>query len=301
MSSPVHHPKDLDPALMYAPPWARAPRSGRGFGRRRGVPAAGNAAARWGDGDEDVEPKFHGDRAMLELRRKLSLDPQTVPAPPRLDEGVPVERIALRMCAVACVGAVFAWVLTSNVVSVVPTPSMAKSPGNEPAVAAAAPAPAPRIVKLISVRVPAEEQPTPAAALANVEAPAPPTRPVPAATQEVDAAVVAPPSAAEPARAGAAPALGHDEIARLVERGKSYLLDGDIAAARLLLQRAAEAGSAEAALALGSTFDPRVIARLGAIGVTTDPHQARQWYEKAAQLGSPIASQQLASLADSDR
>jgi hypothetical protein len=298
MSSPVHHPKDLDPALMYAPPWVRSTRGARGFVRRRvGVARVSDDEERWGwgDGEEKVEPRFAGDRAMLALRRKLSLDPAAVPVPPGLNDGIPIERIALRLCAVACVGALVAWVLTSNVIPAAPPPSTAKPLRNDPTMAAAEPAFAARTVRLISFRVPAEEQPARAAAIANAEESAPPY--VSAAPQQVDTALADQP-AMESARAAAAPALGQDEIARLVERGKSYLLDGDIAAARLLLQRAAEAGSAEAALALGSSFDPHVIARLGAIGVTSDPRKAREWYEKAAQLGSPIAPRQLALLGD---
>lgn len=302
MSSPVHHPKDLDPALMYAPPWARATRSARGFVRRRvSVARPGDAEERWGwgDGEENVEPRFVGDRTMLALRRKLSLDPVAVPVPPGLNDGIPIERIALRLCVVACVGALVAWVLTSNVISAAPPPLTSKPPRNDPTMAAAEPAFAARTVKLISFRVPADEQPAPVAAIANAEESAPLVQYVSADPQQVDTAVIEPPSPqAAAAAATTIPALGHDEIARLLERGKSYLLDGDIAAARLLLQRAAEAGSAEAALALGSSFDPHVIARLGAIGVTSDPRKARQWYEKAAQLGSPIAQRQLALLGD---
>jgi TPR repeat protein len=74
-------------------------------------------------------------------------------------------------------------------------------------------------------------------------------------------------------------------------------MNGDISAARLLLQRAAEAGSAEAALALGSTFDPVVIRQLGAVGVQGDAATAREWYQRAAQAGSRAAAQQLAKLA----
>jgi len=82
----------------------------------------------------------------------------------------------------------------------------------------------------------------------------------------------------------------------LVKRGNEFIANGDLAAARLLLQRGAEAGSAEAALALGATFDPVVMQRLGAIGTTPDIAQARQWYQRAAELGSSAASQRLAGL-----
>jgi TPR repeat protein len=109
------------------------------------------------------------------------------------------------------------------------------------------------------------------------------------------------PEPASPAAAATAavndPARNDDAIARLVKRGKGFMTDGDVVAARLLLQRAAEAGSAEAALALGASFDPLIMKQTGAIGVKTDAAQARQWYEKAAALGSEAASKQLAKLA----
>jgi TPR repeat protein len=90
--------------------------------------------------------------------------------------------------------------------------------------------------------------------------------------------------------------LDRDEITMLVKRGKDFLTNGDLASARLLLQRAAEAGSADAAMALGATFDPLVIRRLGAIGAEPDAARARQWYQKAVALGAAGAAQPLAKL-----
>jgi hypothetical protein len=282
VSSPVHHPDDLDPALMYAPRRVRAARSKHGVARRRG-------------GTDRDQPQFDGDRAMLLLRRRLSLDPQAVPEPPQFDEGIPIERIALRLCLVACIGALIGWAFTSNIISVMRSPATAKLAAVELTKAEAVPELAAKSVKLLDVETAAAAQPAPAAVLANADEPA---RPAPHGDPAGIAPSTTPPAAAAPVVASIAPALGGDDIARLLEQGKSYLSDGDIASARLLLRRAAEAGSAEAALVLGSTFDPRAIARLGAIGVSGDLQKARKWYRKAAQLGSPIAARQLASLAD---
>jgi hypothetical protein len=85
------------------------------------------------------------------------------------------------------------------------------------------------------------------------------------------------------------------EIAILLKRGQDALNNGDLVAARLLLQRAATAGSADGALALAQTFDPAVIGRLGAVGVAADAAKAREWYQKAARLGSGLAAQQVAN------
>jgi hypothetical protein len=117
------------------------------------------------------------------------------------------------------------------------------------------------------------------------------------------AAVVAPavaPTATAPQAPPAEPqtaALHLDpaEIAILLKRGQDALNNGDLVAARLLLQRAATAGSADGTLALAQTFDPAVIGRLGAVGVVADAAKAREWYQKAARLGSGLAAQQVAN------
>ncbi len=95
--------------------------------------------------------------------------------------------------------------------------------------------------------------------------------------------------------------LDPDQIASLLKRGIGLLKNGDIASARLCLQRAAEAGNGEAALALGSTYDPLVLKKLGIIGIAPDLVQARQWYQKAKDLGSNAAVEQLAMLAQPGR
>jgi len=50
--------------------------------------------------------------------------------------------------------------------------------------------------------------------------------------------------------------LDRDEVNMLVKRGEEFLMTGDFAAARLMLQRAAEAGDPHASLDLGATYDP---------------------------------------------
>jgi TPR repeat protein len=98
-----------------------------------------------------------------------------------------------------------------------------------------------------------------------------------------------------------APTLDRNEVAALLARGRAYIVEGDVAAARLVLRRAVESGDAQAALALGGTYDPLVLKRLGVISFAADPAQAREWYRKAADLGSPDASQRIAQLAQIDR
>lgn len=101
-----------------------------------------------------------------------------------------------------------------------------------------------------------------------------------------------PPETPQP-KAAAAPSrrLGADELANLLKRAKGLIAVGDIAPARLLLERAANAQEASAALLLAQTYDPAVLGTQDMRSITPDPEQARAWYQKAAQLGSLDAQQ----------
>jgi hypothetical protein len=107
-------------------------------------------------------------------------------------------------------------------------------------------------------------------------------------------AVAAPPIIATSTRR-----LPPEEVAVLVRRGEDLVASGDLAAARLLLQRAAEAGDARAALALAATYDPVVLEHMRTQGIASDASLARAWYEKAKQFGSAEASRRLEVLAAS--
>jgi hypothetical protein len=104
--------------------------------------------------------------------------------------------------------------------------------------------------------------------------------------------VVAPPAvAAPPARR-----IDSDQLATMMQRAKSMLAVGDIASARLLLERVAEAPDANAALMLAQTYDPQVLGTSDVRNITPEPAKARAWYQKAAQLGSADAQRRLAQL-----
>jgi TPR repeat protein len=117
--------------------------------------------------------------------------------------------------------------------------------------------------------------------------------PAPAAAAPAAAAPIAtaPPVAAPPPRK-----LDPDELAALLKRAKGLIAIGDIAPARLLLERAADAQEASAALLLAQTYDPAVLGAQDTRSITPDPAAARTWYQKAAQLGSPDATQRLAQM-----
>lgn len=88
-----------------------------------------------------------------------------------------------------------------------------------------------------------------------------------------------------------------EEMAALIKRGEDYIATGDLASARLVLQRAAEGGDARAALELAGTYDPNVLEQLGVKGFAPDVGQALAWYEKARDFGSAEAPRRLERLA----
>jgi len=106
----------------------------------------------------------------------------------------------------------------------------------------------------------------------------------------------APSVAAAPTTAPSARATDAYELAALLKRARGLIAIGDIAAARLLLERAADAREAGAALLLAQTYDPAVLGTPDMRSVTPDPAMARDWYRKAAQFGSPEAEQRLAQI-----
>jgi len=94
--------------------------------------------------------------------------------------------------------------------------------------------------------------------------------------------------------------LDRDEVAALLKRGEDFIASGDIASARLVLQRAAEAGEVRAALVVAGTYDPNVLEKLGLQGLPADVGMARTWYERAREFGSAEAPRRLEQLASRD-
>ena len=106
--------------------------------------------------------------------------------------------------------------------------------------------------------------------------------------------------AARTANEAAAPSktLDAETLAALMTRARSLLALGDIAAARLLLERAANAQDATAAFLLAQTYDPAVLGVRDTRSITPDPVMARDWYRKAASFGSAAAQQRLTQFQD---
>jgi hypothetical protein len=125
-------------------------------------------------------------------------------------------------------------------------------------------------------------------------APTAPSAPAAVPSAPPAAAPAAPPPSAAPQIRR----LGPDELGALMKRANGLLAIGDIAAARLLLERAADAQEADAALLLARTYDPLVLGTKDARAITADPAQARIWYRRAAELGSQHAQQRLTQMQD---
>ncbi len=131
---------------------------------------------------------------------------------------------------------------------------------------------------------------------APAEAPMVSAPPAPAVVAIVQPAVVGPTALPSPAASPAARQMDPDELAMLIKRAKGLLVSGDIAPARLLLERAADAQEPSAAFLLAQSYDPDVLRSSGGISITPDIESARTWYQKAAQLGSTDAQRRLAQM-----
>jgi hypothetical protein len=91
--------------------------------------------------------------------------------------------------------------------------------------------------------------------------------------------------------------LATENTTNLLNRAESLLVQGDISAARLVLQRAALTGNAQAALLLGGTYEGCLRAYSLCNNTDADRAAARYWYEMATKFGSAEARQRLDRLA----
>ena len=291
MSSPIHHNKDVDPALMYAPRRAREQTQ-----QVSTLPAAPQI--------ELPARSFSGDRGMLE--RQLALNPDAVPEPPQLvSNDRPVGRIALLICSVVGVAAGVAWAITwmpdaraplsvnlgNDDRWLAPVATRPEQPNRQVDVAAKA-MPEPKSTQEPASSPDRSEPASFNSAAATMTQPPPAQVPVPApvvATREPTPQQTVPDFVTRH--------LDADELASMLRRADDLIKSGDLSSARLLLRRVAEAGDARAAFTLAGTFDPNVLKALGLQDGAPDIALARLWYERAAQLGSADAPRRLQQLA----
>lgn len=120
----------------------------------------------------------------------------------------------------------------------------------------------------------------------RAEAPAPGRDP--ALTQAAEAAAKEQPAVAE--------AQGGPEVARLLARASALLVQGDIGAARIVLDYAVGTGSAQASFMLAETYDPRVLSTWKTYGTRGDVTKARELYAKALAGGIQQARDRFVAL-----
>lgn len=299
MSSPIHQTSDLDGALRYAPPRVRAK-------LQQASGDCGPAAEEPPSNDDGCDDgSFAGGCAAPPLHRRHSLDPEIVPEPPPdlEDDDLSGSGLLLRFCSVAAVAAVIAGAFV-----VLPGVRSLKHENLQSGSALIAIASGPRSQNLwravSTMRVEQrneddgggmERMPQPRGRLLP-RSQAAATAAEPGETEQAPLVTEQPPSGRLGAPALIIRHIDHDEVRSLVQRGEEFIASGDLAAARLVLQRAAEAGDVRAALALAGTFDPNMLAKGGSRQLA-DAAQARLWYERARQFGSVEAPQRLEQLA----
>jgi hypothetical protein len=298
MSSPIRPAKDANPALMYAPPWVRDQ------DRKPSETSLLSEQSSWrGDG---AGPDFK-DRAIVEARRRRTLEPQWLPGPPQSSVGGGSWwRITLRAGGLfgfaALVAWAFVWVpgvrhLATEFMQTTLGSSISTDPKESNSLAAAIEQRAERLRSEAAASEKAVQQTSDRADPHEPE-PHEPAASAVAVAQPAPAVIAGEPSPQPPDLV--LRQLPRDELALMLQRANGFIKAGDLSSARLLLQRAAEAGDAHAALTLASTFDPNVLKALGFQDAGADVALARLWYERAVKFGSAEAPQRLQQLTTLD-
>ena len=82
----------------------------------------------------------------------------------------------------------------------------------------------------------------------------------------------------------------------MLARASALLGQGNIGAARIVLERAAETGSAQASFMLAETYDPVILSTWGTYGTRGEATKAREFYAKAHAGGIQEAKDRLHAL-----
>ena len=86
------------------------------------------------------------------------------------------------------------------------------------------------------------------------------------------------------------------QVARLIARASLLLEQGDIGAARVVLEHVARMGNAQAIFVLAETYDPRVLPSFGTYGTHGDATKARDLYARAEAGGVKEATARIEAL-----
>jgi hypothetical protein len=90
--------------------------------------------------------------------------------------------------------------------------------------------------------------------------------------------------------------LAATEAAAYIAQAQAKIQQGDIAAARRLLERASDSGEGEAWFPLAETYDPQMLARWGVVGIKPDLEKAKALYQEAQSRGAQGARKRLLAL-----
>ncbi|RTE94037.1 hypothetical protein D6B98_08690 [Bradyrhizobium sp. LVM 105] len=112
--------------------------------------------------------------------------------------------------------------------------------------------------------------------------------PIVPATRSVEAALGEPLTAANQSQ--------NEAEARLIPRARALLDQGNIGAARIVLELAAEKDIAQASFMLAETYDPAVLSAWGTYGTRGEAAKARELYAKAHRGGIREAKERLDAL-----
>jgi len=112
--------------------------------------------------------------------------------------------------------------------------------------------------------------------------------PISRAAQAVEVAAMASPAAVE--------TQSSPETTRLIARASALLGQGNIGAARTVLERATETGSAQASFMLAETYDPGILSAWGTYGTRGEVTKARELYAKAHAGGIQEAKNRVEAL-----
>ena len=285
MSTPLRHAKHIDPALLYAPPRVR---------QRDLAPTEPAAPAV--NSDRGRAPLDSGaDRLIIRAQRRLALDPECVPEPPQSQPDRRFHwKIAVPVVGILSLAAVIAWVV---VVSIPSVRSLLKTDVVRASLQGTSVATDLRLNKTTaSLRRWQEESGD------LLE---------PRSRSDPSEVVTVAPAPSVPLTPGLVPSsapnrtlpefvtrqLDLDELASMRQRADDFIKSGDLASARLLLERGAEAGDARATLTLAGTFDPNVLKTLGFQEGVADVAMARLWYDRAQRLDAPEAPRRIHELA----
>ena len=116
------------------------------------------------------------------------------------------------------------------------------------------------------------------------------------AVQPVTVASLPPLPSSPDSKTATPPAESEADAMKLAHRASELIQQGQIAGARVLLERAQAARDPKIDFALAETFDPNQLRLWKVLGMVGDPARARSLYQRAAKSGMAEASARIAAL-----